>query len=179
MKRYIITEGQLNRLLTEDDSKKKGFEILNNLIKKHFPYVISIEPQYEDSYGTTLRVNVNIDLNKFYKFTNTTPPESYLQDYMLDLLKEPGMYMRRYVDDQYRDEALKINDKIDDLMNKYYGLVPPGMRITKFEGKSDEYFERTVTQSRDPELFIRWRDEKEPINLEVNYFYPQVDVSKL
>ena len=99
------------------------------------------------------------------------------KDFMLDLLNERGMYLMRYVDREYRDEVLKINDRIIDLMNKYYTMIPDNMRITKFEGRSDEHFVRTATQN--PDLFINWRNEKEPINLEVEHFYPQVNVDKL
>ena len=160
------------------DEKQKGFDILSKMIKKHYPFIISLEPQYKDVYDTLLYVDVHIDLNKFYKITNTRPPEEYLKkDFMLDLLNERGMYLMRYVDREYRDEVLKINDRIIDLMNKYYTMIPDNMRITKFEGRSDEHFVRTATQN--PDLFINWRNEKEPINLEVEHFYPQVNVDKL
>ncbi len=159
------------------DEKQKGFDILSKMIKKHYPFIISLKPNYQDNYLTSLSIDVHIDLNKFYTLTNTRPPEEYLQDHMLDLLKERGMYLMRYVDREYKDEALKINDRINDLMNKYYTMIPDNMRITKFEGRSDEHFVRTATQN--PDLFINWRNEKEPINLEVEHFYPQVNVDKL
>lgn len=160
------------------DEKQKGFDILSRMVKKHYPFIISLEPKYKDAYDTTLYVDIHIDLNKFYKVTNTRPPEEYLKkDHMLDLLKVEGIYLTRYVDSEYKDEALKIGDRIIDLMNKYYTMIPDNMKITKFEGRSDEYFLRTVPQN--PDLFINWRNEKEPINLDIDYFYPQVDLNKL
>ena len=159
------------------NEKQKGFDILSKMIKKHYPFIISLNPQYEDGYGTSIYVDVDVDLNKFYKLTNTRPPKEYLKDHMLDLLEERGMYLMRYVDIKYRDEVIKLNDRINDLMNEYYKMIPSSMIITKFEGRSDGYFVRTATEN--PRLFINWRDEKEPINLEINYFYPQVDVDKL
>lgn len=160
------------------NEKQKGFDIISKMIKKHYPFIISLNPQYGDGYGTSINIDVDVDLNKFYKLTNTRPPEEYLKkDHMLDLLKERGMYLMRYVDREYRDEVIKLNDRINNLMNEYYKMIPSSMIITKFEGRSDGYFIRTATEN--PRLFINWRDEKEPINLEINYFYPQVDVDKL
>lgn len=160
------------------DEKQKGFDILSKMVKKHYPFIISLEPQYEDVYLTSLSINVHIDLNKFYKITNTRPPEEYLEDHMLDLLNETGMYLMRYVDREYRDEALKINDRIIDLMNKYYTMIPDNMKITKFEGRSDASL-YSLGGGDDNPFYINWRNEKEPIHLDIGYFYPQVDVDKL
>ena len=160
------------------DEKQKGFDILSKMIKKHYPFIISLKPNYQDNYLTSLSIDVHIDLNKFYTLTNTRPPEEYLQDHMLDLLKERGMYLMRYVDREYRDEALKINDRINDLMNKYYTMIPDNMKITKFEGISDAGL-YTLAAGEDNPFYINWRNEKEPINLEVEHFYPQVNIDKL
>lgn len=159
------------------NEKQKGFDIISKMIKKHYPFIISLNPQYGDGYGTSINIDVDVDLNKFYKVTNTRPPEEYLKkDYMLDLLKERGMYLTRYVDRKYRDEVIKLNDRINDLMNEYYKMIPSSLIITKFEGRSDISL---YSLGGDFEFYLNWRDEKEPINLEINYFYPQVDVDKL
>lgn len=163
------------------DEKQKGFDILSKMIKKHYPFIISLNPQYGDGYGTTINIDIDIDLNKFYKLTNTRPPKEYLEDHMLDLLEERGMYLMRYVDRKYRDEVIKLNDRINDLMNEYYKMIPSSMRITKFEGRSDISLYNLAGNSygvNNP-FYLNWRDNKEPINLEINYFYPQVDVDKL
>lgn len=181
MRKYIITESQLNRLLTEDDSKTKGFQILTRLMKKEYPFIIELIPKdVEEGYDTYHSVDVVFDLNKFYDVTGTKPPESYLKKHMLNLLEERGMYLRRYVSDENdKDYSIEYNIQFENLMNHLYQRLPKEMRITKFEGKSDEYFWRTVATNSKPEFYIKWRDEKEPIVLELGYFYPQVDVSKL
>lgn len=173
-----IEDTELQPMNESIDEKQKGFDILSKMVKKHYPFIISLEPQYEDVYLTSLSINVHIDLNKFYKITNTRPPEEYLEDHMLDLLKERGMYLMRYVDREYRDEVLKINDRIIDLMNKYYTMIPDNMKITKFEGRSDASLYRLGGGDDNP-FYINWRNEKEPINLDIDHFYPQVDVDKL
>jgi hypothetical protein len=123
---------------------------------------------------------MDIDLNKFYKITGTTPPkklEEYLKEHMFDLLRERGMYLRRYVDNLYKDEyENNFNDKLNELLNKYYNLIPQSMQYTKFEGRTDD---ELMDLGSGSDFYIRWRDEKEPINLEINYFYPQVNVNKL
>ena len=173
-----IEDTELQPMNESIDEKQKGFDILSKMVKKHYPFIISLEPQYEDVYLTSLSINVHIDLNKFYKITNTRPPEEYLEDHMLDLLNERGMYLMRYVDREYRDEVLKINDRIIDLMNKYYTMIPDNMKITKFEGRSDASLYRLGGGDDNP-FYINWRNEKEPINLDIDHFYPQVDVDKL
>lgn len=160
------------------NEKQKGFDIISKMIKKHYPFIISLNPQYGDGYGTSINIDIDIDLNKFYKLTNTRPPEYLKKDYMLDLLKERGMYLMRYVDREYRDEVIKLNDRINNLMNEYYKMIPSSMIITKFEGRSDISLYSLGGDSDNP-FYLNWRDEKEPINLEINYFYPQVDVDKL
>lgn len=181
MRKYIVTESQLNRLLTEDDSKTRGFQVLTRLMKKEYPFIIELIPKdVEEGYDTYHSVDVVFDLNKFYDFTGTKPPDSYLQPHMLSLLEERGLYLRRYVTDEDDDiYSVEYNKRFDDLMNHLYQRLPSEMRVTKFEGKSDEYFVRNTATNRDPEFWIKWRDEKEPIVLEIGYFYPQVDVNKL
>ena len=174
-----IEDTELQPMNESIDEKQKGFDILSKMVKKHYPFIISLEPQYKDVYDTTLSIDIHIDLNKFYKITNTRPPEEYLKkDHMLDLLNERGMYLMRYVDREYRDEVLKINDRIIDLMNKYYTMIPDNMKITKFEGRSDASLYRLGGGDDNP-FYINWRNEKEPIKLDIDHFYPQVDVDKL
>ena len=181
MKKYIVTESQLNRLLTEDDSKTRGFQVLTRLMKKEYPFIIELIPRdVEEGYDTYHTIDVLFDLNKFYDFTGTKPPDRYLKPHMLNLLEERGMFLYRYVNEEYEDDySIEYNMKLENLMNHLYQRLPREMRITKFEGKSDEYFVRTTATNQQPEFYIKWRDEKEPIVLEVGYFYPQVDVNKL
>lgn len=163
------------------DLKKKGFDVLTRLMKKEYPFIIELIPKdVEEGYDTYHSVDVVFDLNKFYDVTGTKPPEGYLKKHMLNLLEERGMYLRRYVSDENdKDYSVEYNIQFENLMNHLYQRLPSEMRITKFEGKSDEYFWRTVATNSKPEFYIKWRDEKEPIVLDLGYFYPQVDVDKL
>ena len=163
------------------DLKKKGFDVLTRLMKKEYPFIIELIPRdVEEGYDTYYTIDVVFDLNKFYDVTGIRPPDSYLQPHMLSLLEERGMYLYRYVSEEYKEDySIEYNMKLENLMNHLYQRLPREMRITKFEGKSDEYFVRTTATNQKPEFYIKWRDEKEPIVLEVGYFYPQVDVNKL
>ena len=70
MRTYIITESQLEKLVS--GNKEKGIEILSTLIRKRFPYITSID--INSVTDDTLYINLHVDLNMFYEITNTTPP---------------------------------------------------------------------------------------------------------
>lgn len=182
MRNYIITEGQLNRLLTEEiSSKEKGFDILSKMMNRHYPFITRVYPKTLEGLASYLEVNIDIDLNKFYKVTRTNPPEQYYNNpHLFELLKEPGMYLRRYVDEKYKEEySTDYNSDMNDILNKYHQLLPESIRVTKFEGRTDEDLRQLGNNSFDAEFFFRWRDEKEPVELEVEYFFPTVDINKL
>lgn len=184
MRNYIITEGQLNRLLTEDiSSKEKGFDILSKMMNRHYPFITRVYPKTLEGLGSYLSVNIDIDLNKFYKVTGTNPPEQFYNNpHLFELLKEPGMYLRRYVDSKHKEDySVDYNIEMNEMLNRYHKLIPESMRVTKFEGRTDEDLLdlATTTYGGDEYFFVRWRDEKEPIDLEVEYFFPTVDINKL
>ena len=160
------------------DLKKKGLDILKRMVKKEYPYILDIIPkEFKSGYATYLPCDIKIDLNKFYKITNTTPPKKYLEDrHMLELLEERGMYLRRYLDEEYKEDySIEFNDNITKLMNNVYGMLPKDMQITKFQDRRDD----ELGMLNDPEFYLRWRDDKETIELEIDYFIPQVNVENL
>lgn len=182
MRNYIITEGQLNRLLTEEiSSKEKGFDILSKMMNRHYPFITRVYPKTLEGLGSYLSVNIDIDLNKFYKVTRTNPPEQFYNNpHLFELLKEPGMYLRRYVDSEHKEEySVDYNIEMNEILNRYHQLLPESMQVTKFEGRTDEDLSQLGSNSFDAAFFFRWRDEKEPIDLEVEYFFPTVDINKL
>ena len=175
----IEEEPQTLKEEVESDVKKKGFDILTKMMNRHYPFITRVYPKTLEKLGTYLGVNIDIDLNKFYKVTGTNPPEQYYNNpHLFELLKEPGMYLRRYVDEKYKEEySTDYNWDMNDILNKYHQLLPESMRITKFEGRTDEDLRQL--DSRDRTFFFRWRDDKEPIDLDVAYFFPTVDIDKL
>ena len=174
MRTYIITESQLEKLVSGD--REKGIEILSTLIRKRFPYITSIDISSSITHDT-LYINLHVDLNKFYKITNTTPPRDYFEktgidddDYfLLELLKTPGAFMMRYVDEKYKEDySWEFNVKLEKLFSNYYKSLPDSVTYKKFENYTGD----------DP-FYIRWRDEKVPMDIKIETIYPQVDVDKL
>ena len=172
MKTYIITEEQFDKLVSND--KEKGIEILSTLIRKRFPYILSID--INSVTDDTLYINLHVDLNKFYKITNTTPPREYLEKtgidgeyFLLDLLNNTGLYMMRYVDQEYKEDySWEFNVKLEKLFTNYYKSLPSSVTYKKLENYTG-----------DSSFLISWRDEKVPMDIKIETIYPQVDVDKL
>jgi hypothetical protein len=172
MRTYIITETQFDKLVS--NNKEKGIEILSTLIRKRFPYITSID--ISSITDDSVYINLNVDLNKFYKITNTTPPRDYFEKtgidgeyFLLELLKTPGAFMMRYVDEKYKEDySWEFNIKLEKLFSNYYKSLPGSVTYTKYEGYTGD----------DP-FYIRWRDEKVPMDIKIDMIYPQVDVDKL
>jgi hypothetical protein len=172
MRTYIITESQLEKLVS--NNKEKGIEILSTLIRKRFPYITSID--IRSVTDDSVYINLHVDLNKFYKITNTTPPRDYFEKtdingeyFLLDLLHGTGVYMMRYVDEEYKEDySWEFNIKLEKLFSNYYKSLPGSVTYTKYEDYTGD----------DP-FYIRWRDDKLPMDIKIDMIYPQVDVDKL
>lgn len=172
MRTYIITETQFDKLVSGD--KEKGIEILSTLIRKRFPYIVSID--ISSVTDDSLYINLHVDLNKFYEITNTTPPRKFLEMtdingeyYLLDLLHSTGVYMMRYVDEKYKEDySWEFNIKLEKLFTNYYKSLPGSVTYTKYKDYTGD----------DP-FYIRWRDDKLPMDIKIDMIYPQVDVDKL
>ena len=174
MRTYIITEAQFDKLVSGD--REKGIEILSTLIRKRFPYITSIEVNSLTETHDSLYINLHVDLNKFYKITNTTPPREYFEKtgidgeyFLLDLLNNTGLYMMRYVDEKYKDDYdWAFNDKLSKLFSNYYKALPSSVTHKKLENYTG-----------DDSFLISWIDEKLPMDIKIDTIYPQVDVDKL
>jgi hypothetical protein len=172
MRTYIITESQLEKLVSGD--KEKGIEILSTLIRKRFPYITSID--ISSVTDDSVYINLHVDLNKFYKITNTTPPRKFFETtdingeyYLLDLLHSTGVYMMRYVDQEYKEDySWEFNVKLEKLFTNYYKSLPDSVTYKKLENYTG-----------DESFYITWRDEKVPMDIKIETIYPQVDVDKL
>jgi hypothetical protein len=172
MRTYIITESQLDKLVSND--KEKGIKILSTLIRNRFPYILSID--INSVTNDTLYINLHVDLNKFYEITNTTPPREYFEKtgidgeyFLLDLLNNTGLYMMRYVDQEYKEDySWEFNSKLEKLFSNYYKSLPSSVTYKKLENYTG-----------DESFLITWRDEKVPMDIKIETIYPQVDVDKL
>ena len=159
-----------NHSIDNQDRIKEGFKIVGQMIKRHYPFIIGLEPEYKTEYNTLIGVDVVVDLNKLYDVTNTTPPmKSLIHPHLLELLKDPRFYLMGYVDEQY-DEMFgnEFNSKLEYLIKNYVGLLPGDMRLTKFYGYSG-----------DDDFPKRWRNQKETINIHVGQYIPKVNIDLL
>lgn len=160
------------------DVKKKDRDIqmLERLIKKKYPFITSLEVNKIDE--AAINLDIHIDLNKFYDVTKTSPPQKYIDNNWLDLLEERGLFLTRYVDRESpdHDKANKIGDNILKELNQIYKVLPKNVVHTKYEAWDDDYINGLV-QGRS--FFKEWRDEKEPMSIYMDHFYPQVNVDNL
>lgn len=167
------------------DSRKKKVAIktITNLLRKEYPFIIDIIPkEYND--GMFLVIDIVFDLNKFYKTTNTTFPSSYIgKDYLMKMLEEPGYYLSRYVDYPDREKVgSAYNNNIKTFIEKMNSGLPTGIKFLKFEDFTDEELDnvRSNLDARNALYFYkRWKDDKEPIEFDINNWIPKVDFSKL
>lgn len=133
-------------------------------------------------YGTLIGVDINFDLNKFYNVTNTNPPERYLMsNFMLDLLRDSHSYLFSYVDDIDRKNfSSEYNNNFEKDMNEYYSKLPDYLSITQYENWTDDEIERNEDKFFNPETIKKYRDiEKKPIKLNIDKWFPVVDINKL
>jgi len=174
-----INEPQETLQESTGDVKKKGKDIqmLETLIKKKFPFITKLTPsKNEHGMEVTLGIDVYFDLNKFYELTQTTPPKYVMEDQWWDHLEIPGLYFMRYVDMGYKDKVNVIRDNLEKQLNQIYNVLPKNLIRTKFESLSDDDIERRQSGQS---FYKQWRDDKEPKDIVIEHFYPQVDVDKL
>lgn len=174
MSKYIISERQLFLLETNSTNKIVN-KLLSSLIKRKYPYIIGIEFENRDYYTTLARVNIYVDLNKFYQITNTTPPSDYLEyPYLLDLLEEPGFYLMSFVDEKYKKSFVgDFNAGLEYHLTKIYETLPKHLIHTKFENIPDDY---KMSQNVSKDFLKTWKSELEPVDLKIGKFIPKVNL---
>lgn len=162
--------------------QKAGLKLVQSSIRKKYPFVLgmTINMDQLEQYGTMVGVDIQIDLEKMYKFTNTTPPKRYDEHPILyGQLKEPRGYLLIYIDDEMTEGyGIEFNNIFEKSMNTYYKNLPPGMCISKFEGWDDEKLTDLSTKfssSVSPDFYIKWREEKEPVDLRIDKFVPVIN----
>ena len=158
------------------DVKKKdrGIQMLERLIKKRYPFITGLEVnEIKESF---IFLNVHFDLNKFYEITKTSPPQRYIENEWWDMLEEKGSYFMRYVEEEEKDKVNKISHNIEKELNQIYKVLPKNVVHTKYEDWSDDYIN---SLDRGHSFYKQWRDDKEPMNIGIDNFYPQLDVDKL
>ena len=160
---------------TGDVKKKdKGIQMLERLIKKRYPFITSIElTGIEDSFIT---INIHFDLNKFYDLTDTRPPQNYIDNEWWDMFEEPGMFLLRYVDSEDKGKVEKVGDNILKELNQIYQVLPKNVVHTMYGTWDDEQIDKLQTGKS---FYKQWRDDKETMNIHIDYFYPQVNVDNL
>ena len=158
------------------DVKKKGRDIqmLEKLMKKKYPFITELEVyQIDNSF---IYLNIHFDLNMFYTITKTSPKKSYVKNEWWDLLEEKGSYFMRYVDSEEKDNVNKISTNIEKDLNQIYKVLPKNVIHTKYESWTDDHID---TLDRGQSFYKQWRDDKEPMDIGIEYFYPQVNVDNL
>jgi len=160
---------------TGDVKKKdKGIQMLERLIKKKYPFITDLElTGIEDSFIT---LNIHFDLNKFYDLTDTRPPQNYIDNEWWDMFEEPGMFLLRYVDVEDKGKVEKVGDNILKDLKKIYQVLPKNVVHTMYETWDDDYI-NNLENGQD--FYRRWRDDKETMSIQIDYFYPQVNVDNL
>lgn len=158
------------------DVKKKGRDIqmLEKLMKKKYPFITDLEVHEIDN--SFIYLNIHFDLNMFYTITKTSPNKRYIENEWWDLLEEKGSYFMRYVDAEEKDNVNKISTNIEKDLNLIYKVLPKNVIHTKYESWTDDYID---TLERGQSFYKQWRDDKEPMDIGIEYFYPQLDVDKL
>lgn len=172
-----------NPLISESENKRvdAGKKLLLKHIKIEYPFVMDINFEYKKNLGTFGYVSFKINLNKFYDFYNVTPPKDYEKfDFLLPHLENEGLYLARYVDDEYKNDfGYEFNRDLESYMNDFYSRLPENMRYYKFEDYSDEDFESEENSFRDLDFYKRWQNERQPVELKTDIFIPVVDLTKI
>jgi hypothetical protein len=171
-----IDEPQESLQESTGDVKKKGRDIqmLERLIKKKYPFITGLEVnEIKESF---IFLNVHFDLNMFYDITKTSPPQRYIENEWWDLLKEKGSYFMRYVDKEENNKVNKISSNIEKELGQIYKVLPKNVIHTKYEDWSDDYINSLEIGGN---FYKQWRDDKEPMDIGIDNFYPQLDVDKL
>jgi len=160
---------------TGDVKKKdKGFQMLERLMKKKYPFITGLE--VNEIADSIIGINVHFDLNMFYDITKTSPPQRYVENEWWDMLEEKGSYFMRYVEKEEKDNVNKVSHSIEKDLNQIYKVLPKNVIHTKYESWDDDYINSLEIGGN---FYKQWRDDKEPMDVTIDYFYPQVDVDKL
>ena len=171
-----IEEPQETLQESTGDVKKKGRDIqmLEKIMKKKYPFITGLEVnEIKESF---IFLNVHFDLNMFYDLTKTSPPQRYIENEWWDLLEEKGSYFMRYVEFEEKDTVNKISHNIEKELNQIYKVLPKNVIHTKYEDWSDDYINSLEIGGN---FYKQWRDDKEPMDIGIDNFYPQLDVDKL
>ena len=171
-----IEEPQETLQESTGDVKKKGRDIqmLEKIMKKKYPFITGLEVnEIKESF---IFLNVHFDLNMFYDITKTSPPQRYIENEWWDLLEEKGSYFMRYVEFEEKDKVNKISRNIEKELNQIYKVLPKNVIHTKYEDWSDDYINSLEIGGN---FYKQWRDDKEPMDIGIDNFYPQLDVDKL
>lgn len=171
-----IEEPQETLQESAGDVKKKGRDIqmLEKIMKKKYPFITGLEVnEIKESF---IFLNVHFDLNMFYDLTKTSPPQRYIENEWWDLLEEKGSYFMRYVEEEEKDNVNKISHNIEKELNQIYKVLPKNVIHTKYEDWDDDYINSLEIGGN---FYKQWRDDKEPMDIGIDNFYPQLDVDKL
>ena len=171
-----IEEPQESLQESTGDNKKKGRDIqmLEKIMKKKYPFITGLEVnEIKESF---IFLNVHFDLNMFYDLTKTSPPQRYIENEWWDMLEEKGSYFMRYVESEEKDKVNKISHNIEKDLNHIYKVLPKNVIHTKYESWDDEYISNLEAGQS---FYKQWRDDKEPMDIGIDNFYPQLDVDKL
>lgn len=162
--------------------QKAGFKLLLTHIKRKYPFVISIIPNFEElnKYGSLMGIDIKFDLNKFYDITNTEPPKHYLESkYLLELLHDKGGYLFRYVDSENKDEfGSSYSDEVERHLNEYYKRLPGFMKVEPYHGWSDEKISDLEKERDYTPGWVKRMYEGESIKLSITYWLPVFDKTK-
>ena len=171
-----IEEPQETLQESTGDVKKKGRDIqmLEKIMKKKYPFITGLEVnEIKESF---IFLNVHFDLNMFYDLTKTSPPQRYIENEWWDMLEEKASYFMRYVEFEEKDRVNKISHNIEKELNQIYKVLPKNVIHTKYEDWTDDYIDNLETGQM---FYKQWRDDKEPMDIGIDNFYPQVNVDNL
>ena len=175
------------------DPKKKGFELITNVVKKKFPFIKKINVEYKPkSEIRDIPILIEFDLAEFYEYSKTKPPwRPWLKtiDDKINSMDENQSYLMLFIDHYLEFDRQKygweFSKKILDIINNYYKRLPKWMTHTYFEDMSDqELIDLAIERNRPDtnwgrEFYIRWRDEEEPIQFDIDSFVPIINKEKL
>ena len=175
------------------DPKKKGFELITNVVKKKFPFIKKINVEYKPKSDIRdIPILIEFDLAEFYEYSKTKPPwRPWLKtiDDKINSMDENQSYLMLFIDhylDFSREKyGWEFNKKILDIINNYYSRLPKWMIHTYFEDMSDQELIDLAIERNRPEtdwginFYIRWRDEEEPIQFDIDSFAPIINKEKL
>jgi hypothetical protein len=165
-----------------------GFKGVIKHINRKYPYIVDIEftpiDKVQETLALTVNVNIVVDLNIFYDYTNTRPPNTKHKDYNLSRISDEALYLFQYNGSEYNEGfGYDLNDDIIKEMNWYYGnVVPKEIRYTTFQDWSDDDFikyKQKRTTDNGIDFYRRWRDAEEPITFYLKRFKPVFDLEKL